>query len=564
MIAAVYGRKSTEQNGVAEDQKSVARQVEHARQYAERKGWTIADEHVYADDGISGAEFANRPGFLRLMNALKPRAPFHVLIMSEESRLGREAIETAYALKQLVQAGVRVFFYLEDRERTLDSPTDKIMLSLTAFADELEREKARLRTYDAMSRKAKAGHVTGGRVFGYDNVEVSDASGERSHVKRQINDAEAAVVRRIFELSAAGAGLTRITKTLNADGVSAPRPQQHRPTGWTGSSVRSVLLRPLYRGEIVWNQTRKRDGWGQAHRADRPPADWVRIPAPDQRIISEELWHAAHERFAERQHKHTTTGHRGQQDIQSLYLLSGFARCGQCGGGLAAHSRHHGGHRVMFYGCTSFWKRGAKVCSNNLVARMDVLDEEVLATLQDDVCRSAVVEEAIRLALAELSPARQDENRTRVEADCATARLECARLADAIARRGSLDALVERLQAAQGRAEALERRLRGYSAQRAHVNMEGLERRLRAKLADCRGLLRRNISEGRAVLRTLLIGPLRFTPVRDARRRGHAFEGAIALDRLLTGVIELPTVMASPTGFHRPGLTIGGLVPRIC
>jgi DNA invertase Pin-like site-specific DNA recombinase len=77
------------------------------------------------------------------MNALKPRSPFQVLIMSEESRLGREAIETAYALKQLVQAGVRVFFYMEDRERTLDSPTDKIMLSLTAFADELERENPR-------------------------------------------------------------------------------------------------------------------------------------------------------------------------------------------------------------------------------------------------------------------------------------------------------------------------------------------------------------------------------------------------------------------------------------
>ena len=36
---------------------------------------------------------------------------------------------------------MRVFFYLEDRERTLDSPTDKIMLSLPAFADELERER---------------------------------------------------------------------------------------------------------------------------------------------------------------------------------------------------------------------------------------------------------------------------------------------------------------------------------------------------------------------------------------------------------------------------------------
>jgi len=30
-------------------------------------------------------------------------------------RVGREAIETAYALKQLVTVGVRVFFYMEDR-----------------------------------------------------------------------------------------------------------------------------------------------------------------------------------------------------------------------------------------------------------------------------------------------------------------------------------------------------------------------------------------------------------------------------------------------------------------
>lgn len=78
-----------------------------------------------------------------------------------------------------------------------------------------------------MSRKAKAGHVTGGRVFGYDNVEVLGISGERSHVTRKINEAEAAVVRRIFELSAAGAGLTRITKTLNR----RARPRRGRSEG---------------------------------------------------------------------------------------------------------------------------------------------------------------------------------------------------------------------------------------------------------------------------------------------------------------------------------------------
>src|SRR5215207_7070297 len=100
MIAAIYARKSTDQN-VADEAKSVTRQIERARAYATRKGWTVADDHVYADDGISGAEFLKRPGFLRLMNCLKPRALFQVLIMSEESRLGREQIETAYALKQL-------------------------------------------------------------------------------------------------------------------------------------------------------------------------------------------------------------------------------------------------------------------------------------------------------------------------------------------------------------------------------------------------------------------------------------------------------------------------------
>jgi hypothetical protein len=82
------------------------------------------------------------------------------------------------------------------------------------------------------------------------------------------------------------------------------------------------------------------------------------------------------------------------------------------------------------------------------------------------------------------------------------------------------------------------------------VSLDGLEGRLRAKLADWRSLLQRNVSEARDVLRALLVGPLRFTPVADGRRRGYAFEGVIALDRLLAGVVELPTKMASPTGFE--------------
>jgi len=120
-----------------------------------------------------------------------------------------------------MQQWYRMFFYLEDRERTLDSPTEKFMMSLTAFTDELEREKGRQRTHDAMLRKAKAGHVTGGRVFGYDNLEIGGPDGRRSHVERRINEAEAAIVRQVFHLSAAGHGMTAIAKALNAEGAIA-------------------------------------------------------------------------------------------------------------------------------------------------------------------------------------------------------------------------------------------------------------------------------------------------------------------------------------------------------
>ena len=112
----------------------MTRQVEHAKAYAQKKGWRVLDEYVYVDDGISGAEFTNRPGYMRLLNALKPRAPFEVLIVSELSRLGREQLETGYAVKQLAQAGVKIVSYLDDREMLLDTPTNKFLMSAVNFA----------------------------------------------------------------------------------------------------------------------------------------------------------------------------------------------------------------------------------------------------------------------------------------------------------------------------------------------------------------------------------------------------------------------------------------------
>jgi DNA invertase Pin-like site-specific DNA recombinase len=440
MIAAIYARKSTEQN-VSDEEKSVTRQVEHARAFAAAKGWTVAEKHVYADDGISGAEFVKRPGFLRLMNALKPRAPFEILIMSEGSRLGREQIEPAYALKQLVQAGVRVFFYLEDRERTLDSPTDKVMLSLTAFADELEREKARQRTTDAMLRKARAGHVTGGVVFGYDNVEVRTPEGQRILVDRRVNDLEAAVVRRIFNRCADGAGLRTIAHELNADRAPAPLPRRReRPRGWAPSSVREILHRQLYRGVLLYNRTRKRDQWGRKRQQQRDAGEVIRLDMPELRIVAEDLWQRVHERLdgMRAQYARTTGGKqlagRPASGVESRFLLTGFAVCGVCGGTLCARSRSHGRSRVYFYGCTTFERKGPSVCGNALALPMVATDQALLEALKEELLDPAVIARTIVKAVAELQ---RDDTGTSARGEVlrrelATLENQLGRLAEAI------------------------------------------------------------------------------------------------------------------------------------
>jgi len=49
----------------------------------------------------------------------------------------------------------------------------------------------------------------------------------------------------------------------------------------------------------------------------------------------------------------------------------------------------------------------------------------------------------------------------------------------------------------------------------------------------------------------------------EDRRRGYAFNGAIALDRLIARVVDLPTKMVSPTGIAAsPRLSMAGLYDR--
>jgi DNA invertase Pin-like site-specific DNA recombinase len=156
MRAAVYARKSTEDSAAV----SVTRQVEHAREFAEKRGYTVEGAHVFIDDGVSGAEFRDRPGLLRLLNLVSasPR-PFDAVVMAEASRLGRDRLRTELVARDLHEAGIKLLYYLTGEEERLDTPEGRFILAARSFAAELERAKAKERTRDAhMARAQRAGH----------------------------------------------------------------------------------------------------------------------------------------------------------------------------------------------------------------------------------------------------------------------------------------------------------------------------------------------------------------------------------------------------------------------
>src|SRR5262249_30409977 len=130
----------------------------------------------------------------------------------------------------------------------LADETSEVQTIFGSLAASFERRRVRQRTYDALRRRAEAGAVTGNRVFCYRNVR----QGTTGYVYREIDEAEAAIVRQIFTLYAEGDGHIRIAKRLNADGVPAPR-----SGSWDPSGVREILRRELYAGRPTWNKAQR-------------------------------------------------------------------------------------------------------------------------------------------------------------------------------------------------------------------------------------------------------------------------------------------------------------------
>jgi site-specific DNA recombinase len=308
------------------------------------------------------------------------------------------------------------------------------------FAAEFRRAIAE-NTTEAMRRKAQAGFVTGGKTFGYDNV---PAPGGKRH---RINEAEAAVVREIFSLAAEGKGLRVIAHLLNARGVPTPRAQQGRPSGWDMGTIRAILLRPLYRGQIVWNRSKKRDADGEQRQRPGPTSDWLTIDAPELRIVPDDLFEAATAQRARR----SAIGPNGKHGLggrPAKYLLTGLIRCA-CG------AKYEARGLLGVYVCAARLRKGPTVCSNDLSFTIRELDQLALDCIEGQVLSEAFIDRILSTL-----PASTDHGRTAAERELHAAEQAVANLV-ALAKTAGVDipALAAEIATESARVTALRRRL---------------------------------------------------------------------------------------------------------
>ena len=116
----------------------------------------------------------------------------------------------------------------------------------------------------------------------------------RTHVEYAINDAQADIVRSIFDQYGAGLGLRAIAKDLNQRGVLPPRAGRRGTGSWSTSALHAMLRRERYRGVIVWNQREKTYRKGTKVRIQRDANQWIRVDVPELRIVSDDLWFGVH------------------------------------------------------------------------------------------------------------------------------------------------------------------------------------------------------------------------------------------------------------------------------
>jgi site-specific DNA recombinase len=322
MEVALYARVSTNRQ---QQQQTIEHQFSRLREHvAMQSDWHLAEEHIYRDDGYSGAKL-NRPGLDQLRDRAAMGA-FERVLVTAPDRLARNYVHQMLLLEELTQQGCAVEFL----ERPMSNdPHDHLLLQIRGAVAEYERTLIADRMRRGRQAKIRSGQLLPWTVppYGY----LLDPECPRDPHRLRLDPVKAAVVIQIFAWYTdpqTPQTLYGVAKRLSD--VQVPTPMG-KPR-WNASSVRGLLCNPVYIGiahsgksRPVPARTRKSAlrpvGPGLSHRPT-PPEDWLPIPVPA--LISQETFDAAQARLAQNSHMacRNNTAHQ--------YLLRGLVSCGQC------------------------------------------------------------------------------------------------------------------------------------------------------------------------------------------------------------------------------------------
>ncbi len=526
-IAVGYLRRSTDRQ-----EQSIPDQQRTIERYAAEQDLRV--DRWYTDDAISGTSVAGRKAFQQLIaDAQLPSCPFHYVICYDVKRFGRVDNDEAGYYRHILKAhGVEVLYASEGFAAPgMSCETDDLLRPVKQWQARQESKDLSKVTIRGLLSRSEGGWWMGGvPPLGYDLAYESDRAEHLFTVRqmpdgsKQILDATGAVTRtllrgeslsiskrdrarlvpgepsrvatvqRIFTMYVEdGKGLTTIASALNADSVptvrSASWSSAYRQGKrlWADSTVRAILVNPLYVGDMVWNRrTDARFHMIAAGRAVERKAihgvrletndesDWIVIRDAHPPLIRREVFERARaireghpSSVAQLGNARPVSG--GWNGARSRFALSGLVRCACCGARYQGVTRAKGtpkrdGTRVrtFSYACGAYIAKGTSACQFNPVGKDDlesVVTDTVLAyyaRFEGDAGKTVLVE-AVGCAM-DLKAGDLVDARTRAQTEHSRIESTIANLLDNLTP-ATRDLVEQRLTALREQRDQLARRL---------------------------------------------------------------------------------------------------------
>jgi site-specific DNA recombinase len=185
---AIYARFSSDRQSPI----SIEDQIRKCREYANRQGWAVLEDSIFADHAVSGTS-AERTGLQKLLSAAEQSGrAFGAILIDDTSRLTRKLADALNLYERLTFAGVRLVAVSQGVDS--DSSQAEILFGVHGLIDSVYSRELGQKTHRGMQGCALKALHTGGRVFGYRSIR--DLEG----VKLEVVEGEAATIRRMFEM----------------------------------------------------------------------------------------------------------------------------------------------------------------------------------------------------------------------------------------------------------------------------------------------------------------------------------------------------------------------------